>query len=138
MPYKFHEFEERSREWDAHAKRFEIDLERRRFCRELAVSPRIRHDMQNEERHRLTLEVFCFNPHEYKVELPAFFVPATWWDAFKIRWFPGWARRRWPAKTRKLGGGALSFDVAAMFPEIDPLREQYRIEYHCQPKGGWR
>ena len=23
--------------------------------------------------------------------------PATWWDAFKERWFPGWALQRWPA-----------------------------------------
>lgn len=22
--------------------------------------------------------------------------PATWWDAFKVRWFPRWALRRWP------------------------------------------
>lgn len=22
--------------------------------------------------------------------------PATWWDAFKLRWFPLWMRRRWP------------------------------------------
>lgn len=24
--------------------------------------------------------------------------PTTWWDAFKARWFPRWALRRWPAK----------------------------------------
>jgi hypothetical protein len=23
--------------------------------------------------------------------------PTTWWDAFKERWFPNWALRRWPA-----------------------------------------
>lgn len=22
--------------------------------------------------------------------------PATWWDAVKERWFPAWAKRRWP------------------------------------------
>lgn len=22
--------------------------------------------------------------------------PTTWWDAFKKRWFPEWAKRRWP------------------------------------------
>lgn len=24
--------------------------------------------------------------------------PSTWWDAFKERWFPLWAKRRWPVK----------------------------------------
>jgi hypothetical protein len=24
--------------------------------------------------------------------------PASWWDAFRIRWFPFWVRRRWPPK----------------------------------------
>lgn len=23
-------------------------------------------------------------------------VPADWWEAFKDRWFPAWARHRWP------------------------------------------
>jgi len=24
--------------------------------------------------------------------------PADWWSAFKARWFPAWARRRWPSR----------------------------------------
>ena len=24
--------------------------------------------------------------------------PATWWDAFKGRWFPGWVLLRWPVR----------------------------------------
>jgi hypothetical protein len=24
--------------------------------------------------------------------------PATWWDAFKERWFPAWAKKRWPVE----------------------------------------
>lgn len=28
--------------------------------------------------------------------------PATWQDAFKERWFPGWARRRWPVRYRRI------------------------------------
>lgn len=26
--------------------------------------------------------------------------PATWWDAFKERWYPAWALLRWPAQHR--------------------------------------
>lgn len=28
--------------------------------------------------------------------------PATWRDAFKERWFPAWARRRWPVRWRRI------------------------------------
>ena len=24
--------------------------------------------------------------------------PATWWDAVKERWFPNWAKQRWPVR----------------------------------------
>jgi hypothetical protein len=27
-----------------------------------------------------------------------FMWPRTWWDAFKLRWFPKWAKDRWPAE----------------------------------------
>ncbi len=27
--------------------------------------------------------------------------PATWWQAVKERWLPGWARRRWPVIYRR-------------------------------------
>lgn len=28
--------------------------------------------------------------------------PADWWQAFKARWFPAWALRRWPVKMREV------------------------------------
>ena len=28
--------------------------------------------------------------------------PETWWDAFKERWFPTWALKRWPIKYKTL------------------------------------
>lgn len=29
-------------------------------------------------------------------------VPASWWQHLKQRWFPKWALRRWPVKTRDI------------------------------------
>lgn len=29
-------------------------------------------------------------------------VPADWWQHVKQRWFPAWALRRWPARTRTI------------------------------------
>lgn len=28
--------------------------------------------------------------------------PETWWDAVKVRWFPRWALKRWPAQFREI------------------------------------
>lgn len=28
--------------------------------------------------------------------------PKTWWDAFKARWFPTWATRRWPIEYERI------------------------------------
>jgi len=28
--------------------------------------------------------------------------PATWQDAFKERWFPAWAKKRWPVRYKKV------------------------------------
>ena len=39
--------------------------------------------------------------------------PADWWQAFKLRWFPVWALRRWPARieTRKV-------EYKALYPDL--------------------
>lgn len=29
-------------------------------------------------------------------------VPVSWWDGFKLAWFPRWALRRWPARERTI------------------------------------
>ena len=33
--------------------------------------------------------------------------PSTWWDAFKLRFFPAWALRRWPAVMNRIDGEIL-------------------------------
>ncbi len=41
--------------------------------------------------------------------------PATWWDAFKDRWYPAWAKRRWPIEytEHNLDIGAIYLTLAA-------------------------
>jgi len=39
--------------------------------------------------------------------------PATWWDALKARWFPGWAKRRWPVRLERH-----SVEVQALYPQV--------------------
>lgn len=41
--------------------------------------------------------------------------PADWWQAFKVRWFPGWALQRWPAKM-----AVKKFIVHGIYPDFRP------------------
>lgn len=48
--------------------------------------------------------------------------PATWWDAFKVRWFVGWfawALRRWPAKWITLRP-----EMLELYPDVRPISGQ--------------
>jgi len=41
--------------------------------------------------------------------------PADWWEAFKERWFPAWAKRRWPVRYERH-----RLDVKAVYPNLRP------------------
>jgi len=49
-----------------------------------------------------------------------FRAPADWAEAFKARWFPAWALRRWPVRER-----IERLDVKALYPSI-----RYTIDRH--------
>lgn len=50
--------------------------------------------------------------------------PKTWWDAFKERWFPVWACKRWPVVYTEL-----TFDIKAIYQKFRPKlpNNPYRI-----------
>ncbi len=58
--------------------------------------------------------------------------PATWWDAFKLRFFPRWGRlgrwaiRRWPAQHTDV---RVKFNAHALFPQLEArgLRNQHIV-----------
>lgn len=54
--------------------------------------------------------------------------PKSWWDHFKLRWFPLWAKHRWPVlygKTTK----TVELDGHVLYPEvvIPKYRDDFRI-----------
>ena len=59
--------------------------------------------------------------------------PATWWDALKLRWFPRWALRRWPAQYAKV-----EIRAEALFPELDGLGKQHLMLAVCERIGDAR
>lgn len=40
--------------------------------------------------------------------------PADWWEAFKERWFPQWALKRWPARMTR-------YEAWALYPHYKPI-----------------
>ncbi len=48
--------------------------------------------------------------------------PATWWDAFKLRWFPRWAIKRWPAANARV-----VVKAQALFPELGGIERRARL-----------
>lgn len=49
----------------------------------------------------LALESYMLAEHRDTVEVHECW-PATWWDAFKDRWFPRWLRSRFPVEWRSV------------------------------------
>lgn len=50
-------------------------------------------------------------------DLPAKIItyPADWWQAFKQRWFPGWALKRWP-----VAHTVIHLKGVALYPDYQP------------------
>lgn len=60
----------------------------------------------------------CFLPSK-----PVVSFPTTWWDAFKVRWFPDWAMKRWPAEITYL-------EARTYFPDLEIPRSGDRLSIH--------
>jgi hypothetical protein len=52
--------------------------------------------------------------------------PATWWDAFKTRFFPAWALKRWPAQH-----ASVTVQAHALFPELEGVGRHQMIVYRA-------
>ena len=123
--------------------RRELELKRRRYALEFSVSdrvlmtesPRFLANLQRDYAYRLCVDLFCKST-EHVSELPKFTYPADWWQAFKARWFPRWLLRRYPVRTATVGGGWLSLDVHALFPDLKPFdrRDQLIIYTYDKPR----
>jgi len=77
-----------------------IHLERRRFGAAYYIDARNLHldvtcDHVGEIACRLVADLYGFDTGSERHTWPA-----TWWDAFKLRWFPRWALKRWPAQMK--------------------------------------
>jgi hypothetical protein len=48
--------------------------------------------------------------------------PATWLDAFKLRFFPAWALKRWPAELTRV-----EVHAQALFPDVVADRRRDRV-----------
>ena len=44
--------------------------------------------------------------------------PADWWQSFKERWYPNWAKKRWPVCYTV-------FDIEILYPKIDIRKDAH-------------
>lgn len=66
---------------------------------------------------QVTVEQSIWSQTLKHIELP---YPADWWQAFKKRWFPRWAKRRWPVVRE-----TYVIDVKALWPHLAFCREAH-------------
>jgi len=61
-----------------------------------------------------TLKAYVWaNPKSAAIEYPK-----DWWQSFKDRWFPVWAKKRWPVKMRHV-------DIREIFPFLNIDTPEY-------------
>lgn len=113
-----------------------LELEAIKFSSRLNIDRRVLMDRTNV---RLAREIdrFAVDVMHYVYGLRAeaeetVSYPATWWDAFKLRFFPRWGRlgrwaaKRWPAKHTHV---KVKFKAQALFPQLEArgLRNQHIV-----------
>lgn len=56
-------------------------------------------------------------------------VPESWWDAFKMRWFPGWALALWPPRMRAIACKVINQETWMICPHlpVDPRLEHVQF-----------
>lgn len=116
-----------------------IHLEERRLMCDFFVSEWDAFHMQAEtvfehehkrQRQRLIASMYAEMDRRIVVKREAVSVhyPSTWWDAFKERWFPAWAKRRWPPRFDGMSIPAVNID--------EPVYKACYVNLPRQPSGG--
>jgi hypothetical protein len=59
--------------------------------------------------------------------------PKTWWDAFKERWFPGWANRYWPIEYNRID---VSEQQYVMCPHLQIDSTQRHLQWMAMTYDG--
>ena len=60
--------------------------------------------------------------------------PKTWWDATKVRWFPKWALRRWPAQYNSID---IDQDIfKAVCPHVNCAPTKNHLEFMANMDNG--
>lgn len=60
--------------------------------------------------------------------------PKTWWDAFKYRWFPKWARERWPIEYESIDVEQTIYSAVCPHLQDDPQRTHLQW-MSCEHRG---
>jgi len=60
--------------------------------------------------------------------------PKDWWQAFKDRWFPAWALKRWPVQWETIDIDQQIYQ--AVCPHIQDDPQSRHLQFLCHPDVG--
>jgi len=90
------------------------------------VAPGIRPVLMTAVLHEVTRDVilrFQLRVAARKYATKTVSYPATWWDAFKRRWFPASWLRRWPVRFE-----SVTMEACAYYPDIEVPGEEAFVD----------
>ena len=58
--------------------------------------------------------------------------PADWWQAFKERWYPAWATKRWPVEYH-----IETMVARELYPQVALPPDRYKAVIAVEKSGGW-
>lgn len=62
--------------------------------------------------------------------------PKTWWDAFKLRWYPAWAKQRWPVEFERIDIEEKRYLAVCPHLQIESQGTHLKWLFKEQQKGG--
>lgn len=100
---------------------------------------------------RVTADRLPWNPSEIQYQFETYLLglpekrividehhewPSTWWDAFKHRWFPKWALRRWPVNFEELHIDINETQYKAVCPHLSCPQSDH-FEFFAAAQSPW-
>jgi nuclear transport factor 2 (NTF2) superfamily protein len=76
---------------------------------------------------RITQEVYGREMDRIEVRYPA-----DWWQAFKERWFPTWAKERWPVRET-----VVDMVARELYPHVSAPQWEHTLSLYRHERGAW-
>jgi hypothetical protein len=101
------------------------------LAEEFAIPPKVEvsahFDMYGDIALRVIQTVYGRTMEEVSAEWPY-----DWWQAFKQRWFPAWAKKRWPVMMHKV-----ILEAKDLYPKLSLPADEPQLQLYRCDGAGW-